>query len=383
MGVLIYDDRDAAITYSGADWSLAGSEREFNSTTSWTATEGATAIVNFTGTTISVYGTIAGGLRARAPRSSYSIDGGTPVEYEAELTRAVQYNVQFFQSPTLSEGTHTLTITNTGDDSAQFFLDMFMVTPLERPLLTTVTQTTTASASTAAARTVTVTQSAPSSSLTLPPSSAESDTESNPESSQTGASSKTNTGAIAGGIIGAVAFLLLLAGAFVLWRKRQQKKKKADSANDNYWTAPTNGTIVPFPPPKPTNLNTPPMSQTSLPSQPAQDLPYPTQPFVPSPHLNQYPSSISSGPAPNTSYSPAPHPTTFSAPGHAPAVPPGDLGYHGGADYEAAYSGYTQGDYNQPAYSSPYPPAQADFTNNAGYGAGGMQSQRPWNANSG
>jgi len=48
MGALVFDDRDTAITYS-ADWALAGSDREFNGTTSWTATEGATAKLTFVG----------------------------------------------------------------------------------------------------------------------------------------------------------------------------------------------------------------------------------------------------------------------------------------------------------------------------------------------
>jgi len=371
MGILVLDDRDAAITYSGADWSLAGSDREFASTTSWTATDGATASVNFTGTGIAVYGTIAGGIRVGAPISTYSIDGGTPVEYEADAGLSVQYSVLFFESPTLPLGEHTLAITNAGAADAPFYLDMIAVTPPDEPLVTTVTQTTTQPASTVQGRTITITESAPTAS----------GSSSNAESA--GASSSTNAGAIAGGIIGGVALLALLAGAIFFWRRRRNRGDRSS----NHWAQPSAGAIVPFPPPKPTNLDSPAMAQRPLPHQPqpsqsysnSAGYPYPSQgptTFSPPPPAAPY-----SPPPAAATYSPPPAATSFSppmAPAYAPAAPP-DLGYHHGADYEAAYSGYTQGDYNQAGYAGGYAPQGADYTNHAGYGAGPVQPQ-PWNA---
>jgi hypothetical protein len=48
MGVLIFDDRDASIVYSGS-WGQAGVEEEFNGTTTFTTAVGSTATLNFLG----------------------------------------------------------------------------------------------------------------------------------------------------------------------------------------------------------------------------------------------------------------------------------------------------------------------------------------------
>lgn len=48
MGVLIFDDRDASIIYSGS-WGQAGIAEEFNSTTTFTTSVGSTATLNFIG----------------------------------------------------------------------------------------------------------------------------------------------------------------------------------------------------------------------------------------------------------------------------------------------------------------------------------------------
>jgi len=49
MGFFALDDRDSAITYS-AGWGQAGSEAEYNGTTTFTRQRGATATVTFNGT---------------------------------------------------------------------------------------------------------------------------------------------------------------------------------------------------------------------------------------------------------------------------------------------------------------------------------------------
>ncbi|EFI27467.1 hypothetical protein CC1G_15502 [Coprinopsis cinerea okayama7 len=312
MGVLIYDDRDAAITYTGT-WGQAGSDREFNSTTTWTVDDGATATINFVGTGISVYGTIAGGIARRSPRSSYAIDDEDEVIFEGDPGLTVQYNQLFYQSPTLSEGEHTLTITNLATDG-QLFLDVLMVEPLERPLVTTVTTTATATASAATqpVQTVTVTASAPGSLA--------SGTAEDAQTSAVGAQSGgANTGAIAGGVIGAILFLLLLGAGFAFWKRR--KNRKDVDVSDNFWIAPPPpaGKIDPFPPPKP---QSPPMSQTSFggyQSQPYNQPAYPSNPAV------------------------APYPTPSQTAFNASTAPPSELAYYSG----------TADDYNTQDYNAP------------------------------
>ncbi|KAJ3505742.1 hypothetical protein NMY22_g17474 [Coprinellus aureogranulatus] len=196
MGLLALDDRDATIVYS-TGWGQAGSANEFNSTTTFTNTVGATAKVTFYGTKITVFGTIAGSL-VRKPTSTYQIDSGTTTTFEGDPGLTTKFNQAFFESPTLPAGEHTLTITNTGDD-ASLFLDLLMVTPLDTPMVTTVTTTATPPAVTSA-RTVTVTQSAQGAG------SPSGTAAGSVDSAATGGSQRSsNTGAIVGGIIEAAA----------------------------------------------------------------------------------------------------------------------------------------------------------------------------------
>lgn len=331
MGVLALDDRDATIAYS-TGWSQAGSSNEFNSTTTFSETVGARAQVTFFGSRIAVYGTIAGSIRNR-PTSSYVLDNAAPVNFEGDPTLSVQYNRMFYQSPVLPVASHTLTITNTGDDSP-LFLDVLLVTPPDEPMVSTVTTTMTMTMTPPAvtmARTMTVTATV----QTTASGSAQAD---NSSSGATSTGGRSNGGAIAGGIIGALVFILLLAVGFIYYRRR--RRQRTDS--EPYW--------VPSKPPSVANNTTP------------------SPPFAPQfqssaggPEMNQTNNSGYSSyepwqTYPTTQTSGQPYPVTTATPYVPPArTPPAgsDLAYY---DTSGAYDGYVP----EP---SPHPPQPAQGQN--------------------
>ncbi|KAH9474992.1 hypothetical protein JR316_0012091 [Psilocybe cubensis] len=124
-----YDDRDPSVVYSGGDWQKGGTENEYFQTTSYVRNAtGSTATFKFTGTSVSVFGTLdSADLGRGTPISSYRIDNGQPVIYTGPTPDSEQYKQQFFQSPTLPPGPHTLVIVVQSE--AGYYLDYFTVTP--------------------------------------------------------------------------------------------------------------------------------------------------------------------------------------------------------------------------------------------------------------
>jgi len=221
--VQIIDDSDPTVSYSSG-WQNAGGSNEYNATTTWANQPGSTATVVFVGMHLSIFpfffchkfmrmfqgvqiavvGTIgprtAGFL---SPQSNYSVDGSTPNVYTAVQDGSVHYNTRYYLSPTLSDGQHTLFVTNILN-SDSFFIDYFLVYKSAadtsfNPKVVTVTLTT-------------------------------------PIASQTGSGSKSgnsssNTGAIVGSALGAAA-LIVVAVAFILWL-RGRKKRMSDVLIDS------------------------------------------------------------------------------------------------------------------------------------------------------
>ncbi|KAF6744272.1 hypothetical protein DFP72DRAFT_1078820 [Ephemerocybe angulata] len=335
MGVLALDDRDTTIVYS-TGWGQAGSSNEFNGTTTFTTTNGATAKVTFVGTSITVYGTVPGGLLSRAS-STYSIDGGAPVLFVSTPAIGVQYNQVFFTSPTLPAASHTLTITNTGI-AADLFLDLLMVTPPETPLISTVTTTITPSAVTSM-RTVTVTSTAAGAAASAGTTAAGSAN----DTAGTGAAQKSNAGAIAGGIIGAIALIVLLGIGAVFYRRRARNRRQmAAGTGTAYWGG--NSQPLPSPPLAPqfqssSNSNFAPQFQSSSSST-----------FGGQPQMSQS-NSASAYPAYDSAPWQNPTPTGGSTgyPGPPPSTnqytpaPPSQLQYPGGQRYPAPSSQFAPG----------------------------------------
>jgi len=183
--VLVYDDRDNSISYTGI-WVQGGGPAEYRGTTSFVTNPGATASLTFVGSGVSVYGTVSPHGSLYPPPCSYSIDGDSGTTLTATATNSTQYQLLFFQSPELTTGNHTLVITIIIEGVAQeaFFLDFFEVTPL--PIATA---------------------------FPLPSST----------TSPLPSTSKPPVGPIIGGVLGALALLTIafIAFLFFRWKKKE------------------------------------------------------------------------------------------------------------------------------------------------------------------
>ncbi|KAH6913090.1 hypothetical protein BKA70DRAFT_712953 [Coprinopsis sp. MPI-PUGE-AT-0042] len=216
MSTRTFDDRDPAIQYMGL-WSPDGNpQTEYNGTTTVTKTPGSLARVAFTGTGISVFGTIA--ISEAPPISNYTIDNDplTAVHFVGVPTNEVQYGVKFYGISNLEFGQHVLRIRNE-QANAELFLDFFTVTgPNE--------------VSPASSSVV-----VPSfSSIALPSASAPS----NPVEK----SSDPPLGSIIGGLLGGVGLIGFLAVAILVSRSRRGRRNHVESGADQLSNPP----VLPF-----------------------------------------------------------------------------------------------------------------------------------------
>ncbi|KAF7424621.1 hypothetical protein PC9H_009929 [Pleurotus ostreatus] len=122
MTIIEVDDGDARIMYSYG-WSRGGSPPDLNHTISYTSTQGAQFTFVFLGTSVRVFGTLAA---TTFPNTSYSIDSGEPVLFFGEPPAQMQYRRNFFSSPDLKYGTHTLVGTCV-DEGGLVYLDYLEV----------------------------------------------------------------------------------------------------------------------------------------------------------------------------------------------------------------------------------------------------------------
>ncbi|KAF7329455.1 hypothetical protein MKEN_00207600 [Mycena kentingensis (nom. inval.)] len=123
---VVVDDRDAAVQYTPA-WRTEGLGRpiEFQSTTSNPASPGDSAVFSFSGTSVEVFATLAGGSGSSL---SFSIDDGAATVFPvAAGTTTTAHHQQIFTSGTLPDGPHTLSMVAGGSAISQIFLDYFLV----------------------------------------------------------------------------------------------------------------------------------------------------------------------------------------------------------------------------------------------------------------
>ncbi|KAF9242623.1 hypothetical protein BU15DRAFT_72733 [Melanogaster broomeanus] len=127
----IVDDRDPRITYTGA-WFLGGGDPEYDNTTHGTNVSGSSASFNFTGTSISVFGTVGPidfwHVDVGSSISIYNLDYFPPVTFRAPALNSASYHYQFYTSPPLEDGLHYLAVTSVNMSSV-LWLDYFQYTP--------------------------------------------------------------------------------------------------------------------------------------------------------------------------------------------------------------------------------------------------------------
>ncbi|KAF9057000.1 hypothetical protein BJ165DRAFT_1520420 [Panaeolus papilionaceus] len=114
MGVLIVDDSDPNVIYSGEWQSLLGSTRQWDGTVHTTFQTGASASVSFQATTVTVIATIPPGSGQQA-LVDIQLDSMEPVRVTMTSSAAAVYADAIWISPgILSEEVHTITLTNRG-----------------------------------------------------------------------------------------------------------------------------------------------------------------------------------------------------------------------------------------------------------------------------
>ncbi|KAJ7479743.1 hypothetical protein FB451DRAFT_1365463 [Mycena latifolia] len=111
--VAIVDDGD--LQYSGT-WVGGGAPIEYRGTTKWSSAKGSTASLTFVGTSITVYASVS--AQRPAASLSFAVDESITGSYTSAANLDVGlYHEALWTSPTLSDGTHTLVITQTAAQS--------------------------------------------------------------------------------------------------------------------------------------------------------------------------------------------------------------------------------------------------------------------------
>ncbi|KAJ3575816.1 hypothetical protein NP233_g851 [Leucocoprinus birnbaumii] len=194
---------------------------------------GASAKIAFYGTSITVYGTVSANNVDDGTKSAYSIDGGIGSTYTTSPTKSTQYQVKFFQSPTLSPGRHTLEITNESP-GGWFWLDYVLVANSTAPSSSSVSSSSAATSTSTAS--VSLTSSTPT--FTPPSTVTVAYTPSfTPSTDADEAAADTNVhhhkGPNAGPIVGAVfgtMFGLVLLGVLIWFVRRKMEDRYANEA---------------------------------------------------------------------------------------------------------------------------------------------------------
>ncbi|KAJ6451164.1 hypothetical protein C8R45DRAFT_946378 [Mycena sanguinolenta] len=109
-------------------WHNAGAPTEFHSTTTWSSAAGSTATFAFSGTSITVYASVADHSPG-AIAISFAIDGSTQGSYTPPTSLPVGglYHQPLWTSSPLSDEPHTLVITQTAAQTAgQIYLDYLL-----------------------------------------------------------------------------------------------------------------------------------------------------------------------------------------------------------------------------------------------------------------
>ena len=197
----------------------------------------------FPGTSLTWYGLIPGDYPGKSTSATYSIDGQTPVTFQLKgyTTKMDNYNQIFFQTPTLSSGTHHLEVVHQGNSgSTPLTVEYVMIQNApgavsNPPPVTTASSVTGSGSSSSSSRSTTFLTTFPTGSLVNDPnpnSSVGSSTESSIRAGPTVNTAASQNerkqvpvGAIAGSAAGVI-IGILLAALFFLCRRRQKRRKQ-------------------------------------------------------------------------------------------------------------------------------------------------------------
>ncbi|KAF7333453.1 hypothetical protein MVEN_02361400 [Mycena venus] len=207
--VLEYTPDDPSITYSKG-WQFYTVE----STENITQTAGSQVTFNFHGTAAMLTGYVPQELPHNATTAKYSVDGGPDVTFPlqglASNSNTTLFNIPMFSVSNLApNANHKIVVTYLGDaQHTPLVVKSFYVTNSSTP---------SSSLANTASNSASGTASAPNNSGT-----------SGASKGQVVASKHSNTGAIAGGVVGGLIVLAVLAFLFFfLWRRRRQQRGDA------------------------------------------------------------------------------------------------------------------------------------------------------------
>ncbi|KAJ7717019.1 hypothetical protein B0H16DRAFT_1740861 [Mycena metata] len=113
--VAIVDNRDLLLHYAGG-WVEGGAPVEFNDTTIWTGTRGATISFTFVGSSIAAYATVAA-VNPPNASMSFSVDNSIRGAYTPDGITVTTPHSLLWQSPIMNDTSHTLIITQTAAQS--------------------------------------------------------------------------------------------------------------------------------------------------------------------------------------------------------------------------------------------------------------------------
>ncbi|CAA7267296.1 unnamed protein product [Cyclocybe aegerita] len=119
---IIVDDDSGDFTYSGGEWTLSTLVQWYKGTSWWPAFAGngvdfGTFTFNFEGSSVAFIGNTP--VRQLSQSALVSIDGGAPTNISYGDNSPPSY-MQWYQSPTLSDGRHTITVSRIGSTSVDF-----------------------------------------------------------------------------------------------------------------------------------------------------------------------------------------------------------------------------------------------------------------------
>ncbi|PSR75217.1 hypothetical protein PHLCEN_2v9258 [Hermanssonia centrifuga] len=213
--IIIYDDDDGQIQYTSGPWYPLKLTDTSNSSWQHGTLSGIDEVgsfaFNFSGSHVSVYGTLRGqNYTFPTPtESTYSIDGVVMKNWTAPQLTTDSNGILFFDSGEISIQNHTLSVSiiNATNDFP-YYLDYLTVEPPPPPPpQTTSTSSQTASTSHTIARPSSLTSS------------------SSAPDQGSGVASHIEVGAVVGGVVGGVVVLIaVLFGLFVFWRKRKKSE---------------------------------------------------------------------------------------------------------------------------------------------------------------